>query len=102
MFEILLPTGLASIAMLWTSLRVLREYERAVVFRLGRLKGAKGPGLVFLVPFGVDRMVKVPLRIVALDIPPQDVITRDRSGPWSRSRTISSPPASSHRPRCGA
>ncbi len=77
MFEILLPTGLASIAMLWTSLRVLREYERAVVFRLGRLKGAKGPGLVFFVPFGVDRMVKVPLRIVALDIPPQDVITRD-------------------------
>lgn len=77
MFELLIPVGVASIALLWSSLRVLREYERAVVFRLGRLKGAKGPGLVFLVPLGVDRMVKVPLRIVALDIPPQDVITRD-------------------------
>jgi regulator of protease activity HflC (stomatin/prohibitin superfamily) len=58
-------------------LRVLREYERAVVFRLGRLKPPRGPGLVVLWPFGLERMVKVPLRIVALDIPPQDVITRD-------------------------
>jgi regulator of protease activity HflC (stomatin/prohibitin superfamily) len=56
---------------------VLREYERGVVFRLGRLVGAKGPGLIFLVPLGVERMVKVPLRIVAMDVPPQDVITRD-------------------------
>src|SRR5690554_4920575 len=77
MLELLIPVGVGAIALLWTSLRVLREYERAVVFRLGRLKGAKGPGLIFLVPLGVDRMVKVPLRIVALDIPPQDVITRD-------------------------
>lgn len=58
-------------------LRVLREYERAVVFRLGRLKLPRGPGLVVLWPFGLERMVKVPLRIVAMDIPPQDVITRD-------------------------
>ncbi len=58
-------------------LRVLREYERAVVFRLGRLKPPRGPGLVVLWPFGLERMVKVPLRIVAMDIPPQDVITRD-------------------------
>jgi regulator of protease activity HflC (stomatin/prohibitin superfamily) len=57
--------------------RVLREYERAVVFRLGRLKPPRGPGLVLLWPFGLERMVKVPLRIVAMDIPPQDVITRD-------------------------
>jgi regulator of protease activity HflC (stomatin/prohibitin superfamily) len=60
-----------------TSLRVLREYERGVIFRLGRLTRAKGPGLIFLLPLGVERMVKMPLRIVAMDIPPQDVITRD-------------------------
>ena len=60
-----------------TSLRVLWEYERGVVFRLGRLRGARGPGLIFLVPFGVERMQRVGLRIVAMDIQPQDVITRD-------------------------
>ncbi len=60
-----------------TSLRVLREYERGVVFRLGRITQPKGPGLIFLLPFGVERMVKIPLRIVTMDIPPQDVITRD-------------------------
>jgi regulator of protease activity HflC (stomatin/prohibitin superfamily) len=58
------------------SVRVLREYERAVVFRLGRLVGQKGPGLVLLMPV-VDRMVRVSLRTVTLTIPPQDVITRD-------------------------
>jgi regulator of protease activity HflC (stomatin/prohibitin superfamily) len=58
------------------SVRVLREYERAVIFRLGRLIGPRGPGLIFLIPF-VDRMVKVSLRTVTLSIPPQDVITRD-------------------------
>jgi regulator of protease activity HflC (stomatin/prohibitin superfamily) len=58
------------------SLRVLREYERGVIFRLGRLIGEKGPGLIFLIPI-VDRMVKVSLRVVAFDIPPQDVITHD-------------------------
>jgi regulator of protease activity HflC (stomatin/prohibitin superfamily) len=58
-------------------LRVLREYERAVVFRLGRLRAPRGPGLVILWPFGLERMEKVTLRIVAMDIPPQDVITRD-------------------------
>ncbi len=64
-------------ALIITSLRILREYERAVVFRLGRLVRAKGPGPVFLLPLGVERMVKIPLRIVTMDIPPQDVITRD-------------------------
>jgi regulator of protease activity HflC (stomatin/prohibitin superfamily) len=59
-----------------SSLRVLREYERGVVFRLGRIVGSKGPGLIFLVPI-IDRMVKVSLRVVAMDVPPQDVITRD-------------------------
>jgi regulator of protease activity HflC (stomatin/prohibitin superfamily) len=58
------------------SVRVLREYERAVVFRLGRLIDQKGPGLVLLVP-AVDRMVRVSLRTVTLRIPPQEVITRD-------------------------
>ena len=77
MIEWLVPAAVFAVASIVTSLRVLREYERGVVFRLGRLVGAKGPGLVFLVPLGVERMVKVPLRIVALDIPPQDVITRD-------------------------
>jgi regulator of protease activity HflC (stomatin/prohibitin superfamily) len=58
------------------SVRILREYERAVVFRLGRLIGQKGPGIVLLVPL-VDRMVRVDLRTVTFDVPPQDVITRD-------------------------
>jgi len=57
-------------------IRILREYERGVIFRLGRLIGIKGPGLILLIPF-VDRMVKVSLRVVAMDVPPQDVITRD-------------------------
>jgi regulator of protease activity HflC (stomatin/prohibitin superfamily) len=59
-----------------SSIRVLREYERAVVFRLGRLIGQKGPGLIVLIPV-IDRMVRVDLRTVVLDIPPQDLITRD-------------------------
>jgi len=58
------------------SVRVLREYERAVVFRLGRLLGQKGPGIVLLIP-GIDRMVRVDLRTVTFDVPPQDLITRD-------------------------
>jgi regulator of protease activity HflC (stomatin/prohibitin superfamily) len=68
--------GLGAAALL-TSLRILREYERAVVFLLGRVRPLRGPGLVFLVPFGIERMVRVGLRIIAMDIPPQDVITRD-------------------------
>jgi regulator of protease activity HflC (stomatin/prohibitin superfamily) len=60
-----------------TGFRVLREYERGVVFRWGRLQTLRGPGLNWLIPLAVDRMVTVPLRIVTLDIPPQDVITRD-------------------------
>ena len=64
------------IAAAGASVRILREYERAVVFRLGRLVGAKGPGVVLLVPL-VDRMVRVDLRTVTFEIPPQDVITRD-------------------------
>ncbi len=58
------------------SIKILREYERGVVFRLGRLIGAKGPGLIFIIP-GVDKLLRISLRTVALEIPPQDVITRD-------------------------
>jgi regulator of protease activity HflC (stomatin/prohibitin superfamily) len=75
--EWLVPTAVGAVVVIASSLRVLREYERGVVFRLGRLTRAKGPGLIFLLPLGLERMVKVPLRIVAMDIPPQDVITRD-------------------------
>ena len=57
-------------------IKILNEYERGVIFRLGRLISAKGPGIIFLIPL-VDKMQKVSLRLVTLDIPPQDVITRD-------------------------
>jgi regulator of protease activity HflC (stomatin/prohibitin superfamily) len=77
MIEFLAPVAIVAATALVTSLRVLREYERGVVFRLGRLTAARGPGLIAMIPFGIERMVKVPLRIVAMDIPPQDVITRD-------------------------
>ena len=68
--------AVAGVGML-TSLRILIEYERGVIFRLGKLTRAKGPGLIFLVPFGVERMKRMDLRIVALDIAPQDTITKD-------------------------
>ncbi len=58
------------------AIRILREYERGVIFRLGRLVGAKGPGLILLIPI-IDKMVKVSLRVVTMDVPEQDVITRD-------------------------
>jgi regulator of protease activity HflC (stomatin/prohibitin superfamily) len=56
--------------------KILKEYERGVIFRLGRIYKAKGPGLIVLIP-GIDRMVKMSLRTVVMDVPPQDVITRD-------------------------
>lgn len=64
------------ILLLLSAIKVLREYERGVVFRLGRLVGYKGPGIIFLIPI-VDRMVKVSLRTIAMDVPPQDIITKD-------------------------
>jgi regulator of protease activity HflC (stomatin/prohibitin superfamily) len=64
------------IIILSSAIRILREYERGVIFRLGRLIGAKGPGLILLIPV-VDRMVRVSLRTVVMDAPPQDVITKD-------------------------
>lgn len=62
--------------LLIASIRIIREYERAIVFRLGRLRPPQGPGLILVMPF-LDRMVRVDLRIVTLTIPPQEVITRD-------------------------
>src|SRR4249920_1928694 len=64
---------------LFSAIKILREYERAVIFRLGRLiggSGIKGPGLILLIPV-IDKMVKVSLRTVVMDVPPQDVITQD-------------------------
>ncbi len=59
-----------------SAIKILREYERGVIFRLGRLIGAKGPGLIFIIP-GIDKLLRISLRTVTMDIPPQDVITRD-------------------------
>jgi regulator of protease activity HflC (stomatin/prohibitin superfamily) len=67
---------LLAIAILFMAIKVLNEYERAVIFRLGRIIEHKGPGIIILIP-GVDRMVRVSLRTVTMDVPPQDVITRD-------------------------
>lgn len=73
----LLPLLIApAIALFFMIFKILKEYERGVVFRLGRLVGARGPGLTLLIP-GIERMERVDLRTVTMDIPPQDVITRD-------------------------
>ncbi|MCC6033449.1 MAG: slipin family protein [Desulfurococcaceae archaeon] len=64
------------IPLLNASIKIIREYERAVVFRLGRLVGAKGPGLILIIPF-VDNLMKVDLRVVTVDVPKQEIITRD-------------------------
>ncbi|NVL92837.1 MAG: slipin family protein, partial [Desulfobacterales bacterium] len=64
------------ILFLSAAIKVLREYERGVIFRLGRVIDTKGPGLIIIIPV-VDRLVKVGLRLVTMDVPSQDVITRD-------------------------
>jgi len=64
------------ILLLASAIRILKEYERGVIFRLGRLVGSKGPGIIFLIPL-IDKMVKTSLRTVVMDVPPQDVITKD-------------------------
>src|SRR4028119_2253814 len=65
------------ISVITSAIKIVKEYERGVIFRLGRVQGgAKGPGLFILLPF-VDKMVKIDLRTVTMDVPPQDVITRD-------------------------
>jgi len=72
----LLAIGFIAFIFCLSGFKVLQEYERAVVFRLGRLIGAKGPGLIFLIP-GIDRMMRVGLRVITTDVPPQDVVTKD-------------------------
>ncbi len=72
----MLPAAVLLIVIIFASLRVLNEYERGVIFRLGRIINAKGPGLIILIPI-IDRMTRVSLRIFAMDVPNQDVITRD-------------------------
>ena len=67
---------LFAVVVLPQSIRILREYERGVIFRLGKLQGAKGPGLIFLIPV-VDRMVRMDLRVVTIDVPKQEIMTRD-------------------------
>ncbi len=74
-FPILAAIALA-VMFLANAVKILREYERAVVFRLGRYDGTKGPGIIFLIPL-IDKMVKVSLRTITMDVPPQDVITKD-------------------------
>jgi len=76
---VLIVVVVFALIILSNAIRILREYERGVVFRLGRLagrNGVRGPGLIFLIPL-IDKMVKVSLRTVVLDVPPQDVITQD-------------------------
>jgi regulator of protease activity HflC (stomatin/prohibitin superfamily) len=70
------PIIVLIIIVLPQAVRILREYERGVIFRLGKLLGAKGPGLIFLIPI-VDRMVRMDLRVVTIDVPRQEVMTRD-------------------------
>ena len=72
----LIPVFLLAVIILPQMVRILREYERGVIFRLGKLIGAKGPGLITLIPI-VDRMVKMDLRVVTIDVPRQEVMTRD-------------------------
>jgi regulator of protease activity HflC (stomatin/prohibitin superfamily) len=70
------PIIILAVIILPQAIRVLREYERGVIFRLGKLLGAKGPGIIFLIPI-VDRMVRMDLRVVTIDVPRQEVMTRD-------------------------
>ena len=76
LFSWVAPLVLLAVLILPQALRILREYERGVIFRLGKLLRAKGPGLIFLIPI-VDRMVRMDLRVVTIDVPRQEVMTRD-------------------------
>jgi regulator of protease activity HflC (stomatin/prohibitin superfamily) len=72
----LIPIILLAVIILPQMIRILREYQRGVIFRLGKLLGAKGPGLILLIPI-VDRMVRMDLRVVTIDVARQEVMTRD-------------------------
>src|SRR6266446_3386800 len=73
---VIVPIIILAAILLPQALRILREYERGIIFRLGKLLGAKGPGLIVLIPI-VDRMVKMDLRVVTIDVAKQEVMTRD-------------------------
>ena len=72
----LIPILIVLILVLGAAIKIVQEYERGVVFRLGRLAGARGPGLILLIPF-IERMIKIDLRVITMDVPSQEVITRD-------------------------
>lgn len=76
LFSSMLGVIVIAVGLLFWSVKIAREYERGVIFRLGRLMGTRGPGLFFVIPF-IETMVKVDLRVITLDVPAQDVITRD-------------------------
>lgn len=71
-----IPFGAIGLLVITSIIKVIREYERAVIFRLGRLYGAKGPGIIILLPV-IDRMVKMDLRTITMEVPPQEIITKD-------------------------
>ena len=73
---VIIVVAVLAIFILPQALRILREYERGVIFRLGKLQGAKGPGIIFLIPV-VDKMVRMDLRVVTIDVPKQEIMTKD-------------------------
>jgi len=73
---VIVPILVVGLFILASAIKVLREYERGVIFRLGKLQGAKGPGVIFLIPI-VDKMVRMDLRVVTIDVPKQEIMTRD-------------------------
>jgi regulator of protease activity HflC (stomatin/prohibitin superfamily) len=73
---IIIPILVVGLFILSSAIKVLREYERGVIFRLGKLQGAKGPGIIFLIPM-VDKMVRMDLRVVTIDVPKQEIMTKD-------------------------
>ena len=73
---IIIPIFIVLVIILPQAVRILREYERGVIFRLGKLQGAKGPGIIFLIPL-VDKMVRMDLRVVTIDVPKQEIMTKD-------------------------
>ncbi len=76
LFALIVLVALVGLPLIRASVRIVQEYERGVIFRLGRIAGAKGPGIFFIIP-GIDKMVKVDLRTITLDVPSQEAITRD-------------------------
>ena len=76
MFAAFLPLVIVLVILLFNTIKILNEYERAVIFRLGRFTGLRGPGLIILIP-GIEVMKRVDLRTVTMEVPSQDIITRD-------------------------